>query len=107
MTERSARSGITVVSWLAALLAMFGSLVAVVATAWLVIVPGELGVMRMVSTTEPPELIEPSWQASSGKAMPHEPWLMVAKLKLAPAGIVSVSSTVCAVSGPWFTIVTV
>ena len=55
---------------------MFGSLVAVVATAWLVIVPGELGVMRMVSTTEPPELIEPSWQASSGKAMPHEPWFL-------------------------------
>ena len=39
--------------------------------------------------------------------MPHEPWLMVAKLKLVLAGIVSVSSTVCAVSGPWFTIVTV
>ena len=86
---------------------MFGSVVAVVATAWLVIVPGTLGVIRMVSTTEPPELIEPSWQASSGKAMPHEPWLMVAKLKLAQAGIVSVSSTVCAVSGPLFTIVTV
>ena len=43
MTERSARSGITVVSWLTELLAMFGSVVAVVATAWLVIVPGEFG----------------------------------------------------------------
>ena len=87
--------------------AVVGSLMTVVTTTLLVIMRGTFGVTRMFNTIESPELMEPKWQISSGKAMAQKPCVMVAKLKGTRLGSVWVDDTVCDTSGPWLTSVTV